>query len=189
MKQLNTNKCVLLAVLCLSFAVHGQADDTDHLQQQGLQLINRFAGSLKPQLQQAIESGGLEQAIDVCSSQAPAIAKALSQETGWQLKRVSLKPRNPQSAVADAWEDAILRQFERRQAAGESPLTLVYSEIQNHRFRLLKAQAVEPLCLNCHGKQLTPEVERALKKHYPQDQATGYSLGEIRGAFSLSKEL
>ena len=36
---------------------------------------------------------------------------------------------------------------------------------------------------------MPPEVEEALKNHYPEDTATGYSLGQIRGAFSLSKKL
>jgi hypothetical protein len=33
------------------------------------------------------------------------------------------------------------------------------------------------------------EVKKKIQMHYPHDKATGYSLGQVRGAFSLSKTL
>ena len=35
----------------------------------------------------------------------------------------------------------------------------------------MKAQGVEDICLNCHGKNLSTNVAVALKKHYPDDTA------------------
>lgn len=51
------------------------------------------------------------------------MAKAASEQTGWMVKRVSLQNRNPK-AVPDAWERAVLEDFDKRAAAGESPTTL-----------------------------------------------------------------
>ena len=45
------------------------------------------------------------------------------------------------------------------------------------------------VCLACHGTAIAPEITAALDEQYPDDQARGFSLGEIRGAFSLSKPL
>jgi len=44
-----------------------------------------------------------------------------------------------------------------------------------------------PVCLQCHGEpaKLAPGVAEALKELYPDDQATGYSLGDLRGAISI----
>ena len=42
-----------------------------------------------------------------------------------------------------------------------------------------------PLCLTCHGAQLSPAVKAALAKDYPGDQATGFKAGDLRGAFSI----
>ena len=53
----------------------------------------------------------------------------------------------------------------------------------------MQAQAVEPLCLVCHGKGLSDEVQDALEQYYPDDTATGYSLGQVRGAISLSRDM
>ena len=77
----------------------------------------------------------------------------------------------------------------RRQRQGESAKTIVKAEIITNEFRFMKAQGTETLCLTCHGSELSKDTKAALKQHYPEDQATGYSLGDIRGAFSLTKKL
>lgn len=179
----------LLFGVVFSQQLMAESSETQRLQQEAVSLVKMFAGTLKPALKEAFQLGGPVHAIEVCSKKAPEIAGELSRESGWQIKRVSLKSRNSKTAAPDDWEQKILKQFDERQLAGEPVGTLFYSEIQNNRYRFMKAQPVEALCLNCHGAALNPGVEQALNKHYPYDKATGYSLGQVRGAFSLSKEL
>lgn len=170
-------------------AISEEQTQNAELKLEAVRIVNKFAGILKPLLKGAIQSGGLSSAINICSNEASRIAKQLSQETGWTIKRVSLKPRNTKNAVADSFERKILEKFDQQQIKGESPETIVYSEIIGNQFRFMKAQGVEGICLNCHGKILSDDVASALKKHYPDDSATGYSKGQIRGAFSLTKSL
>jgi len=180
-----------LAVIILNplSAISEDQTQTSELELEAIHIVKKFAGTLKPLLKGAIQSGGLDRAIEICSNEAPRIAKQLSRETGWTIKRVSLKPRNSKNAIADPFEQKVLEQFNQRQANGELPETIMYSEIVRNRFRFMKAQGVEDICLNCHGKNLSTNVAVALKKHYPDDTATGYSQGQIRGAFSLIKNL
>ena len=159
------------------------------LQKEAIDIVKTFAGELKPKLKSAIQEGGLVNAIEVCSAEAPRIANQLSEETGWTVKRVSLKARNDANAVPDEFERMVLTQFNERQAMGESVETIKHSAIVGHEYRFMKAQGVEGVCLSCHGSSLPAEVKQALSERYPNDQATGYSLGEIRGAFSLTKPL
>ncbi|KAA3610361.1 MAG: DUF3365 domain-containing protein [Calditrichaeota bacterium] len=161
----------------------------EKLNAEALSITKKFGGTLKPQLKKALEAGGPINAIDVCSFEAPKIAMELSKETGWEIKRVSLKTRNAKLAKPDEWEKTILEQFKERQAKGESPEKMAFSEIVDGQFRFMKAQGVEAVCLTCHGETIAPEVKDTLKKYYPDDKATDYSLGQIRGAFSLSKKL
>ncbi|PIU38332.1 MAG: glutamate synthase, partial [Piscirickettsiaceae bacterium CG07_land_8_20_14_0_80_44_28] len=58
-------------------------------------LAKQFMGQLKPALGAAMKSGGPVHAISVCKDKAPAIAQNLSESSGWDLKRVSLKNRSP----------------------------------------------------------------------------------------------
>lgn len=141
-----------------------------------------------------IGKSGPEGAIGVCREQAPQMAKAASEQTGWSIRRVSLNNRNPK-AVPDAWERAILQDFDRRAAAGESPATLekgeVVTEDGKKSYRYMKALPTMDLCLKCHGVQdsLSPAVKEKLAALYPQDKATGYSAGQIRGAMTIRKPL
>lgn len=162
--------------------------DQAQLKQEAIGIVKKFGGSLKPELKKAIQAGGPAHAISVCSQKAPAIAKDLSKDSGWMVKRVSLKARNP-GAVPDAWEEKVLQEFDQRQAGGEPAAKMAFAEVVDGRFRFMKAQGVEAVCLNCHAAEVKPEVEAALREKYPHDKARGYELGQIRGAFSLSRDL
>ena len=156
-------------------------------------IIKAFATQLQGELKTAIEEGGPVQAIGVCKERAPAIAAELSEKTGWQVKRTSLKARNTELDTPDVWEQEVLTAFEQRKAAGEDVQTMAKAEVvesaDGKAFRFMKAIPTGEVCLACHGSAITPEVAAALDEHYPNDQARGYNLGDIRGAFSLTKPL
>jgi len=143
-------------------------------------------------LVEEIEKGGAESAIAACRDKAPQLAKAASDESGWSVRRVSLRNRNPK-AVPDAWERAALEEFDRRAAAGENPATLEKAELVQENGvgvrRYLRALPTQQLCTQCHGtaEQLKPAVAERLRALYPDDRATGYRVGEIRGAITLRR--
>ena len=155
----------------------------------------KVATTLPPKLlaalQEEISKSGPEGAIPVCRDMAPKMAGEISQQTGWKIKRVSLKTRNEARAIPDAWEKAALEDFDKRAAAGEPPAQLEKGEKIDNEYRYVKALPVQSLCLSCHGSvdQLSPAVKSALGQHYPNDRATGYSVGQIRGAISVRKPL
>jgi len=152
-------------------------------------LAQEFVSLLRPRLKQAMAEGGPAGAIAVCADVAPAIADSLSARSGWNVKRVSLKSRNASRAVPDEWERAVLLEFDRRQVAGEDAAGISFGEVVSGRYRYMQAQGVEPLCLLCHGKSLADDVKQTLRQYYPDDWATGYSQGQVRGAISLSRPL
>ncbi|MDO8447335.1 MAG: DUF3365 domain-containing protein [Rhodoferax sp.] len=158
----------------------------------------KVASSVPPKLLQVlteeIAKGGPESAIGVCREKAPQMAKAASEQTGWAIRRVSLRERNPK-AVPDAWERATLEDFDRRAAAGEGPATLekweVVTEAERKEYRYMKALPVQQICLACHGapESLKPEVITQLRTLYPGDKGVGYSIGQIRGAMTIRKAM
>ena len=106
------NVKLLPTLLCLPLLLSFQAAATDidqaQLKKEAVSIVQRFGGSLKPELKKAMQAGGPSHAISVCAEQAPAIAERLSDDTGWYVKRVSLKSRNNQTAIPDAWEKQVL---------------------------------------------------------------------------------
>ena len=144
-------------------------------------------------LTEEIAKGGPASAIEVCNVKAPQMAKAASEQTGWMVKRVSLQNRNPK-AVPDAWERAVLEDFDKRAAAGESPTTLEKGELVSNgdkgkEYRYMRALPVGNICLACHGTadKLSAEVKSKLQSLYPNDKAVGYTLGQLRGAMTIRK--
>ena len=178
----------ILALACCAGPVQaGNAEQA--LASEAQALSAQFVSQLKPALKAAMKQGGPTHAIEVCASAAPKIAYSLSAQSGWLVKRVSLKSRNASRAVPDPWEKDVLEQFDTRQAAGEAASDIRFGEITGDQYRFLQAQGVEAVCLVCHGQELAPEVRATLEKYYPDDWATGYSLGQVRGAISLTRNL
>ncbi|SMN13785.1 Cytochrome c family protein [Bathymodiolus heckerae thiotrophic gill symbiont] len=161
---------------------------TKVLKKEAVAKIKSVASVLKPQLKAAIKSGGFVHALKFCSVQAPIIGKNANKDSDWSVRRISLKNRNP-NAVPDAWEAKALHDFNKRAVKGENIAKMAFSEVVNGEFRFIKAQGTQKVCLACHGKSINTKVLTEIEKAYPNDKATGYSLGEVRGAFSLRKEL
>ena len=183
----------LLATLLATSAFTAFADDAASIAE-----TRKTALEIPPKLlamvQEEIAKGSFDGAIHACNEKAPKMAAAVSQKTGWAIRRVSLKNRNPKG-VPDAWEKAVLEDFDRRQAAGENVAALEKAEIvgdgDKRMVRYMKALPTQKLCLNCHGAKdaLDPAVKARLAELYPNDLATGYAEGQIRGALTVKRPL
>ena len=153
-------------------------------------LIQKLGGELKTALGEKGPAG----AIDVCKVRAPQIATDVSKQSGFEVKRVSPKNRNP-AGVPDAWEAQAQAGLEKRLAAGEKPETLdtwqVVSTSTGKQFRYAKALPVQPVCLTCHGDPaaIPDGVKARLAAEYPLDKATGYGPGMVRGIVSVKRPL
>ena len=150
-----------------------------------------LGGALKSRLKQAIQSGGLEAGVEECQLAAEPIAESLSQN-GWEVGRTALKVRNPNNAP-DEWEREQLALFasllEKTKLEGEPPSTPIDTykyDSDSGEFRYMMAIQQGQVCMACHGGQVAPSVKETILKHYPKDEATGFELGELRGAFTLT---
>lgn len=141
-----------------------------------------------------LETVGAENAIPVCKQVAPALAESYS-KGGQVLKRVSLKARNQALGTPDAWEKTALESFDQAQREGKPidklETSTVSKDADGRWFRYMKAIPTQPQCLQCHGKpaDISSGMKAKLATEYPNDKATGYSVGEIRGAISIKRKL
>jgi hypothetical protein len=184
------NWVIAIALVPASMGTAAAQDDVKQRMEAARAAAGDFGKTLVTALQQAIAAGGLVDAIGVCNTTAPVIAAQKSTEWKMTIARTSLKLRQPGNRP-DAWELAQLQSFEQRKAAGESPAALEvgeYAEKDGKRvFRYMKAIPTGELCLGCHGGALAPEVAAKLKALYPQDAATGFKIGDLRGAFTITE--
>lgn len=173
-------------------AVQADTSEQAKFEQEAKAVIKEFAGTLKSTLIGAMQNGGPVNAISVCREVAPSIAEQLSKKYALSIRRTSTKTRNPANQ-ADEWETSVLNKFSTRLMTGEAIQKLVFSEkVENEHgadWRFMKAIPTDKLCLTCHGTQIVDPVKKKLAEYYPDDLATGYRLGDIRGAFSVRKPI
>jgi hypothetical protein len=187
-------KITLFALLTLiTSAVY--AEDLGKYQEESRAVAMPFLKSLAAENKKAVDQGGPESAIKVCTEIAPKMAGDISRQKGWKLTRVGLKVRNPLLGTPDAWEQKKLQEFEARAANGEKVEAMEVAEIVEEpagkSFRFMKAIALQPGCVACHGiaDQIPANVKTKISEEYPHDQATGYSIGQIRGAVSIKRPI
>ncbi len=153
--------------------------------------LKRLGGTLKSEM----KSNGPESAIKVCREVAPQIASDISLKNGWQVTRISSKPRNSMMAMPDSWEQTVLRDFEQRAVKGEKMETMFHAEVVEEpagkSLRYMKTIGTAPMCLSCHGsaEQIPASVQAKINSLYPHDKATGYKAGDLRGAVSIKQPL
>ncbi len=142
----------------------------------GAELLLPFKRDLKSALVSGLEEGPVS-AIGVCKVQAPAIAERLSID-GVEMGRASHRLRNPANQ-GPAWIGGIMQDY-LRSGSSRDPVAI---SLSGQRIGYAEPIVVQPLCLTCHGQALAPEVARHIEEAYPDDQATGFEIGDLRGVY------
>lgn len=172
------------AILVIAAAAGG-----DGVPDRAAAAVDAYASQLKAALGGAMQSGGPVEAIEVCRNRASEIAAEIGREAGVDIGRTALRVRNPGNQP-DEWEMAVLRRFEAELAAGAAAEELFAVDTKQTasgmQHRYMAPIMTQPLCLACHGSALDPAVKDALQAHYPDDEATGFAIGDLRGAFTVS---
>ncbi len=186
-------RSALIFLMIFNFCVSASfAASEQEMIKESQHAIKDFAGQLKSRLMEGMAKGGPVTAIQICNQVAEDIANQVSEKHGWKISRTSLKPRNTKNAP-DVWEASVLQAFEKRKLAGEDISKIDHAEIiqdNGHKiFRYMKAIPTQGLCLSCHGEKIPPDVSTKLKQLYPDDKAKGFKVGDIRGAFSIVRDI
>lgn len=192
---MSTLKNILISsTIMLVYNSYGYANDFDQnsITNEAKTISKIFMKTLKSELKQAMVTGGPLNAIEVCNTKAIPITEEVARNYNVKLRRVSLKNRNPDNTPT-LWQKAVLEDFDDRAKKGENIKTMHFSEIVEYngkkQFRFMKAIPTGDGCLVCHGTNIAPIVQEKLAKLYPEDKATGYKKGQVRGAIVITKEL
>jgi hypothetical protein len=154
---------------------------------EGNEIVKSAGQKLSSTLMEKIQEGGIRQAVGFCHQSALPITQEMSARHGAEIKRTSLKFRNPENAPNEV-EVAVLNQFADRLSRGDSLIPVVQLEADGrpHYYAPILAQKK---CLMCHGelnKELSVTVDSIIKSRYPGDLATGYQEGDLRGMWSVT---
>ena len=143
--------------------------------------VGLFKAALGAELKAALKADGPAHAIGVCAEKAPQIAQKMSDDT-LTIRRVGTRVRNTKTNTPTVAMTGVLEGL-----TPEHPVhvgTIDGKETAVHGLFIQK-----PVCLSCHGApgSLGAEVKAALAERYPDDAATGYQMGDLRGAIVVER--
>lgn len=173
-------KSYCLATILLGTTLMGTSiNDTTALQigeSASTALVQKLGGELKAVMQK----DGPVEAVNFCSKNAISLTYEVSKANGVKMKRVTQQQRNPLNHPTPE-EIEIMNTWMSTMAKAQQPtavLTKVHTGFTYHKPLVIN----NDVCLKCHGTvdSSTP-LGQALKAAYPNDRATGYKMGDLRG--------
>jgi len=185
---------LLLTAILFPLLFTAQSNPDQDMKVEFRDISKAFMGELKSVLIKNLKEGGAVQAINVCADTAQDLSNKFAEEHGVTLKRTTFKPRNPKDAP-DYFEEKVLINFEEKHYKGELTAKDDFIEItktdSGEYVRYMKPLFIQGPCLTCHGDRnaISEDVKELLKQKYPNDMATDYQSGDLRGAISITKKL
>ncbi|HRR07452.1 MAG TPA: DUF3365 domain-containing protein [Rhodothermales bacterium] len=134
-----------------------------------------------------LEDGGPTKAAVFCTVNAIPITDSLATHFQVQVRRISDKNRNPKNK-ADENDLAVMEQWSKSLQKGGNAQPLLREDSGQYLY-FKPIFLGMPTCLQCHGNpetDINPEVRALLAEKYPADQATGYKVGDLRGAWKIT---
>ncbi|MCF6201410.1 MAG: DUF3365 domain-containing protein [Hydrogenimonas sp.] len=142
-------------------------------------LLKTLGGNMKKHM----KAGGPADALSFCATNAAGLTAEVDEKLGKDVsvKRITLKPRNPAN-MAEGDEKVILKSLQSLKDSGvKLPKYLIQKKSNEYRF--YKPLLInKKVCLKCHGTDISPKLKAEIDKIYPTDRATGYKMGDLRGA-------
>jgi Protein of unknown function (DUF3365) len=183
MNAVSALSTAVLVTLAASVGCRGQAQRDAEALNRADAAATRLGGALRSKLTEAIAQAGPSRAVDVCANEAQSVRSEVGRASQVTLGRASLRLRTSADAAPEWVTDWLKAQGERK-VEGITGVRDVVATPGGRVARVLRPIPVEAPCLACHGEesQIDPVVRAAIRARYPSDAATGYHLGDLRGA-------
>lgn len=161
-------------------------DEKEVFLTKGKKIAGLTFSALSSQLQRAIATSGISGAVQYCSVSAIPITDSLSRANSVVIKRTSEKLRNPANQ-GSLQETEVLKEYQIRAAKG-SDLSPIIRPVDETHVAFYAPIIANDFCLNCHGSpggEIAQDDLDLITRLYPNDQATGYLSGDLRGIWSI----
>jgi len=137
--------------------------------------IRDLGSRLLQALSEGLDTEGAGGGIEICREKAPEIATEVSQRYQLKIGRTSSKLRNPKNQAPE-WARSVI---------DEGSGAAQYFCGPGGELGVLAPIRLKSRCLMCHGpaEDIDESMNTALAEYYPEDQATGFSEGDLRGWF------
>lgn len=149
----------------------------------GKEIASATFVALSSELQNAMSDGGVENAVKYCNLKAMPITDSLAIKYNVEIRRTSDKIRNL-SNKASAQELKTIANYKKSLLEGKQLKHQVVSH--NDEYTFYAPILINDMCLKCHGNKSDISSYDVITNLYPNDLATGYKSGQVRGIWSIN---
>ncbi len=156
--------------------------------ERGASISKTTAMILQKNLKHAVKSGGFDTALSYCHKKAMFLQDSLSSAYGVKIKRVAGKNRNPFDFL-DAESATVFNEYEKLLSEGKPLKPKVVVNAKGNPVYYAPIILNKDACLKCHGmpgEQISENRLKMIKKYYPEDKATGFKKGDLRGMWQIT---
>jgi len=162
----------------------------DQINKIGSEAASSLLKNLKGHLRETLASGNTAEAFEFCAASDLDLTKEAAENLpeGLEIKRTTMRPRNPENAP-DKYENDALAYFEAQIIKTDTPPESYIQYVkEKSEYRYYQPIAINEICLRCHGDpdDFEEDIRQSLSEYYPQDPAVGYKIGDFRGIIRVS---
>jgi len=174
----------LSATLALAAQAPKQNSELKEIAQTGKESSKLLLQTLGKNMKAHMKKGGPMDALSFCSTEAYPLTEKVNKELpeGVTVKRISLKYRSPANQP-QADEAKVLEAMQTLKDANVVLPKHFVEKVDENVYKFYKPLVIKKgVCLKCHGDIQNKDLKRAISERYPDDKATGYKMGDLRGA-------
>ncbi|HLT93250.1 MAG TPA: DUF3365 domain-containing protein [Membranihabitans sp.] len=172
---------MMIFIACSQKSSELSDEEMDTYIQRGDSIALNTQAVLMQNVAKAIQQGGTEYAVEFCNTRALPLTDSVAGHMNVRIQRLSDKNRNPANSIQTtldslAWDriqsgnDKVLEQDEKGDVYYYKPISIAM-----------------PTCLKCHGgnAEISESTQAVIAAKYPDDKATGYRQGDLRGMWKI----
>jgi hypothetical protein len=158
----------------------------EELIHQGNLIVQESFQAFSAELKSKLVEGGVINAVGYCHLKASPILDSLSKAFNVIIIRTSINYRNPANSP-DMLDKTIINAYALQMAEGQA--LQPHLEYSGNNVIFYSPIVIQnPMCLLCHGEPGIT-IDQAnydfIRSNYPNDLATGYQLGDLRGVWKV----
>jgi len=160
--------------------------DENTLMQRGEKAASALVQKLGGELKAKMQASGPVEAVKFCSNNALTLTEQTGIQEGVKIKRITLNERNPVNTPTPL-ERSLLQEWGKNVQNGQ-PIQPKLVQNKKDEFTYYKPLIINnDVCLKCHGVlDEQSALAKSIKETYPNDHATGYKMGDLRGMIAVT---
>jgi len=171
---------VALFIFGNSLAAPLSEQEKNYYKKKGRVVLVKYRDELGLALKQSVQNGFIK-GVRSCRAKKTSVEQNW-RKLGYKIGRTSHRLRNPKN-VAPAWVAPFISKYRKSSAKNKMPISVVALDVD--RAGVIAPIYTKKMCMHCHGVSISQGVKSEIRKYYPKDQATGFTMGDLRGLFWL----